>query len=112
MFIADPPVSRTTMNRNADDSRPKFTARQGQYLAFIQAYALVNGRPPAEADIMRFFRVTPATVHEMLLTLQQLGLISRKPGVPRSATVILDRTVLPVLNPGYIQPVKTSVTRY
>jgi hypothetical protein len=31
---------------------------QGQYLAFIHAYTLLNGRPPAEADMMRFFRVT------------------------------------------------------
>jgi hypothetical protein len=35
------------MNRTAGDSHPIFTARQGQYLAFIHAYTLVNGRPPA-----------------------------------------------------------------
>jgi hypothetical protein len=51
MFIADPPLSRTTMNRAAD-SRRDFTPKQGQYLAFIHAYTLVNGRPPAEADLM------------------------------------------------------------
>ena len=85
------------MNRNAVDSRPIFTVRQGQYLAFIHAYTLVNGRPPAEADIMRFFRVTPATVHQMLLTLEQLGVISRKPGVPRSVVVKLERSALPEL---------------
>jgi hypothetical protein len=32
---------------------------QGQYLAFIHAFTLVNGRLPAEADLMRFFWVTP-----------------------------------------------------
>lgn len=26
---------------------PRFTERQGQYLAFIYMYGLVNGRPPA-----------------------------------------------------------------
>ncbi len=36
------------MNRAAD-SRRDFTPRQGQYLAFIHTYTLVNGRPPAEA---------------------------------------------------------------
>ena len=36
------------MNRAAD-SRRGFTPKQGQYLAFIHAYTLVNGRPPAEA---------------------------------------------------------------
>jgi DNA-binding MarR family transcriptional regulator len=100
------------MNRNADDSRPKFTVRQGQYLAFIHAYTLVNGRPPAQADIMRFFRVTPATVHQTLLTLEQNGLISRKPGVPRSVIVILERSALPDLKPAQIQPVKITVTGY
>ena len=39
--------------------QPRFTDKQGQYLAFIHAYALVNGRPPAEADMERFFGVTP-----------------------------------------------------
>ena len=46
------------MNRAAE-SAPQFTQKQGQYLAFIDAYTLVNGRPPAQADIQRFFRVTP-----------------------------------------------------
>ena len=96
----------------AADSRRDFTPKQGQYLAFIHAYTLVNGRPPAEADLMRFFRVTPPTVHQMVLGLEKAGLISRKPGVPRSIAVLLDRSALPKLNPGEAQPVKTTVTRY
>jgi len=51
----------------AADSRRDFTPKQGQYLAFIHAYTLVNGRPPAEADMMRFFQVTPPSVHQMVL---------------------------------------------
>ncbi len=47
------------MNRNAGVSRPGFTARQRKHLAFIHAYTLVNGRPPTQADMVRFFRVTP-----------------------------------------------------
>ena len=100
------------MKRAADASRPPFTYKQGQFLAFIHAYTLVNGRPPAEADMMRFFRVTPPTVHQMVLTLEQAGLISRKPGVARSIAVLLDRSDLPALNPGHVQPVKITVTRY
>jgi hypothetical protein len=38
-----------------DSSPPRFTETQGQYLAFIYYYALVNRRPPAEADIQSFF---------------------------------------------------------
>ena len=86
-----------------------FTPRQGQYLAFIHAYTLVNGRPPAQADIQRFFRLTPPSVHQMLLTLEREGLISRRPGVPRSIAVLVDRSALPALEPGYGQPVKITV---
>ena len=100
------------MNRAADAPPPAFTARQGQFLAFIHAYTLVNGRPPAEADMMRFFRLTPPSVHQMVLTLEKGGLISRQPGVPRSIVVLLDRSALPELHPGYGQPVKISVQRY
>jgi hypothetical protein len=40
-------------------SDPSFTDKQGQYLAFIDAYTRVNGRPPAETDMQRHFRVSP-----------------------------------------------------
>ncbi len=99
------------MNRAAD-SRRDFTPKQGQYLAFIHTYTLVNGRPPAEADMIRFFRVTPPSVHQMVLGLEKAGLISRKPGVARSITVLLDRADLPELNPRDAQPVKITATRY
>jgi hypothetical protein len=38
--------------------QPEFTELQGQYLAFIHAYTRLNRRPPAEADMQRFFGVT------------------------------------------------------
>lgn len=100
------------MNRAATDSHPVFTPKQGQYLAFIHAYTLVNGRPPAEADMGRFFRVTPPSVHQMVVTLERAGLISRQPGVARSTAVLVDRRDLPELQPGDPQPVKITVTRY
>jgi len=34
-----------------------YTAKQGQYLAFIYYYTKIHGTPPAEADVRRFFRV-------------------------------------------------------
>ena len=100
------------MNCTAGDSQADFTPRQGQYLAFIHAYTLVNGRPPAQADIQRFFRLTPPSVHQMLLTLERSGLISRRAGVPRSIAVLVDRSVLPPLEPQHPQPVKITVPRY
>jgi Mn-dependent DtxR family transcriptional regulator len=44
-----------------------YTEKQGQYLAFIYYYTKINRRPPAEADIQRYFAVTPPTVHQMIL---------------------------------------------
>ena len=61
-------------------SAKSFTERQGQYLAFIDAYTRVHGRPPAEIDMQRHFRVSPPSVHQMVLTLERLGLVRRQPG--------------------------------
>jgi hypothetical protein len=36
-----------------------------------------TGHPPAEADLIRFFKVAPPIVHQMVVTLEQAGLISR-----------------------------------
>ena len=41
--------------------KPRFTEKQGQYLAFIHAYCRIMGQPPAEADMQRHFKVTPPT---------------------------------------------------
>jgi SOS-response transcriptional repressor LexA len=89
--------------------QPRFTDKQGQYLAFIHAYALVNGRPPAEADMERFFGVTPPSVHRMVVELEDRGLIRRLPRQPRSIEVLLDPNELPRLLP---QLIKTSVEKY
>lgn len=75
-----------------------FTAKQGQYLAFIYHYTKLNRRPPAQADIRRFFQVTPPTVHQMILTLEKRGLISRTPRAARSLEVLVDRDDLPHLD--------------
>ncbi len=60
--------------------------------------------------MMRFFRVARPTVHQMGIALEQSGLISRKPGVPRSIAVQLDRSALSELHWGHILPVKITVT--
>lgn len=77
--------------------RPIFTRKQGQYLAFIHAYSKIHRRPPAEADMRRHFRVTPPTVHQMVLNLERHGLISRVPGMPRTIRVLVHPDDLPVL---------------
>jgi hypothetical protein len=91
----------------ADVSRSAktFTPKQGQYLAFIDAYTRVHRRPPAEWEMQRHFGVTPPSV------LERAGFIRRQAGVPRSTEVLVPPEELPVLR-AQIQPVKTSVTRY
>ena len=76
---------------------PAFTPKQGQYLAFIYAYTRVLGRPPAEADLQRYFGVSPPSVHQMVLTLERAGLIRRQPGVARSIEILIAPELLPVL---------------
>jgi DNA-binding MarR family transcriptional regulator len=89
------------MNQMSGKAARRFTAKQGQYLAFIDAYTRVNRLPPAERDIQRFFGVTPPTVHQMILTLERTGLIRRTPGAPRSIEVLVPPEQLPVLqDPG------------
>jgi hypothetical protein len=88
----------------SDDSRLRFTDRQGQYLAFIHAYTLVNGRPPGRADIQHFFRITPPSVHQMLLSLERDGLIGRQKGVARSIQVLVNPADLPRLQPEGTRP--------
>jgi Mn-dependent DtxR family transcriptional regulator len=64
------------MNQLLDRKEPvgtaRFTAKQGQYLAFIWAYTQINRRPPAETDFQRYFEVTAPSVHQMLKTLDRL----------------------------------------
>ena len=91
---------------------PRFMPKQGQYLAFIHAYTLVIGRPPAEADLQRFFQVTPPSVHQMVLTLERVGLIRRQPGAARSIEVLVEPEALPLLRPSQDQLVISSVQRY
>jgi DNA-binding MarR family transcriptional regulator len=90
--------------------RPRFTEKQGQYLAFIWTYGLVNGRAPAEHDMQRFFGVTAPSVHQMVLTLERAGLTRRQPGVARSIELLIEPDRLPTLQP--IETIKTSVQRY
>ena len=79
-------------------SDPRFTPKQGQYLAFIDAYTCINARPPAEADMRRFFGVTPPTIHQMVLTLERAGFIQRTPSAARSIKLIVPPESLPVLH--------------
>lgn len=60
-------------------SRPAktFTPKQGQYLAFIHLYMRLHRRPPAETDMQQYFRVSPPSVHQMVLTLDSRAKCNR-----------------------------------
>ena len=74
-----------------------YTSKQGQYLAFIHYYFKIHGRAPSEADMQLYFRVSPPSVHQMILTLDRRGLISRIPGQARSIRLLIPREHLPDL---------------
>jgi len=78
-------------------SAKTFTTKQGQYLAFIHLYTRLHRRPPAETDIQEYFRVSPPSVHQMVLTLERQGLITRRPRTPRSIGLLVDPKQLPEL---------------
>jgi SOS-response transcriptional repressor LexA len=87
---------------------PTFTEKQGQYLAFIHSYVQLHGRAPAEADMERFFRVSPPSVHRMVVELEKRGLIRRVPRQPRSIELAISDGI-PPLKP---QLIKITGSRY
>ena len=80
------------------NSTPIHTVKQGQYLAFIYYYTKINAHAPAESDIQRYFGVSPPTVHQMIVTLERLGFITRVPGQGRSIRLRLTKAQLPDLD--------------
>jgi DNA-binding MarR family transcriptional regulator len=76
----------------------RFTEKQGQYLAFICVYKRMFGQPPAEADMQKHFRVSPPSVHQMVLGLERDGLIRRQPGVARSIDILVPSHDLPIFD--------------
>jgi len=74
-----------------------YTEKQGQYLAFIYYYSKIHGRAPAEAEMQQYFRVSPPSVHQMVLTLEARGLIARTPGQARSIRLLILPADLPDL---------------
>jgi repressor LexA len=74
-----------------------YTAKQGQYLAFIHFYTKIHRVPPAEMDMQEYFRVSPPSVHQMVVTLERNGFIARVPGQGRSIRLLIPPEALPPL---------------
>lgn len=75
----------------------KWTEKQGQYLAFINNYTKIHGKSPAEAEMERYFGVTPPTIHQMILKLEENRLISRVSGQARSIKLLVPIEDIPPL---------------
>jgi len=85
---------------NAIPSAPaeqRFTAKQGQYLAFLHHYSKIHRRAPSEAELQEYFQVSPPSVHNMIVTLERKGLIERTPREARSVRVLVGPEKLPRL---------------
>ncbi len=80
------------------DGKQRYTPRQGQFLAFIYYYSKIHKVAPAESDMVGYFGISPPSVHQMILTLEKSGLISRTPGAARSIRLLVARTDLPDLD--------------
>ena len=76
---------------------PSFTAKQGQYLAFIYNYTRIHRQAPAESDLERYFQVSPPAIHDMIKTLERNGLIERTPGQARPIRLLVQPEHLPRL---------------
>jgi DNA-binding MarR family transcriptional regulator len=62
----------------------------------IESFA-PHRRAPAETDIQKYFRASPPSVHQMVLSLERAGLIERLPRTPRTIEVLVDPKDLPEL---------------
>jgi len=77
-----------------DNTVPRYTNKQGKHLTYTYYYTTLHGRPPAESEMQQYFKVAPPSQHQMILTLEKNGLITRVPGVPRSIRLSLTRAEL------------------
>ena len=99
LFLEGPVRHLKTMQDDPEAMKDaRYTDKQGQYLAFIYYFTKLNGIPPAEADMQRYFQVSPPSIHQMIMNLERKGLISKIPGQGRSIKVLLPRWELPDLD--------------
>ena len=76
-----------------EESGPRPSRRQFEYLEFIRRYMHRNGVSPAETDIQAHFQVSAPSVNQMIRTLERRGFITRDRDwsgktVPRSIRVL------------------------
>ena len=90
-------VSQEVAYNGTAVTKKPFTTKQGQYLAFIFYYMKIHRIAPAESDMQKYFKVSPPSVHQMVLALEANGFIERIPGSARSIRLLIPREELPDL---------------
>jgi repressor LexA len=83
--------------REEGRDRKSYTAKQGQYVAFVHYYTKVQRVAPAESDMQKYFGVSQPSVHQMVMTLEANGFIQRVPGLARSIRLLVPKEELPDL---------------
>ncbi len=96
-----PPCSRRASTTESDGRRKSFDknlhAQAGAVSGLYPPIYEVAPQTPAEIDIHEYFRVSPPSVHQMVLTLERASLITRQPRTPRSIKVLVNSKLLPEL---------------
>jgi hypothetical protein len=78
----------------------RFTARQGEFLAFIQQFTERHGVAPSFGEIAAHFGISSPSVNGMIKTLERRGLINRVPGAARTLRVVVPVELLPEIGYG------------
>ena len=77
---------------------PRLSRVQGQLVAFVYWYSKIHRVPPSENEIAEFLEVRGPSAHQMIVRLSARGILSRRPGEPRTIKVLLPRDEIPDLD--------------
>src|SRR4051812_43040627 len=89
--------SRSQAREASKRRRRSRTGRASSWHSFTSTEKELHRQGPAELDMVQFFRVTPPSVHGMVMKLTELGLVTREPGVARSLRVAIPEDEIPPL---------------
>ncbi|MHB8861856.1 MAG: IS1096 element passenger TnpR family protein [Pirellulaceae bacterium] len=86
------------------EAKMRFTVRQGQVLAFIDAHCRLKRCEPSAADVADYFHITPPRANQVLARLEEKGLVARQAGVSGSVRVSIPQHAIPALEDLDIPP--------
>lgn len=75
----------------------RLSRSQGQLVAYVCWYTKVHRVPPSENESAEFLGVRGPSAHRTIVLLDARGVLSRRPGEPRTLKVLLPRDEIPDL---------------